>query len=144
MTKMSHPNGRKLVLQDIFQEIVDTVNNEHLFSNKEIIGFRFGYTDAEHFLCKGWVTIKETFHHYRNSKYLNPSEPHLHPLKLPETGKGKSFFADDFWEDWFDQIVDAFFEIVNNDDNDKRTVLPDLFQIPEIQQVIVIPIYIYI
>jgi hypothetical protein len=39
----------------------------------------FSETDAEHFLCKGWLIAKLTFGHYRNSKYPLQSKSFTHP-----------------------------------------------------------------
>ena len=51
-----------------------------------INGRIFDATDAEHFLCKGWVITKLTFGHYRNSKYPRSAKPHCHPERSKEIG----------------------------------------------------------
>jgi hypothetical protein len=96
-------------------------------------GFAFGFTNAEHFLCKGWIMIKKTFHHYRNSLYPNPTEPHYHPLRMLENDRGRNFFQEKWWDEWFDRIVKAFFETAVNEEIGKRTVLPEVFQVQEMQ-----------
>jgi hypothetical protein len=68
----------------VLEEIVEMVKDPSLFTDQEIVamgdqrrvdgevinpanGFAFGFTAAEHFLCKGWIMIKKMFHHYRKS-----------------------------------------------------------------------------
>ena len=58
-------------------------------------GLLFTAIDAEHWLCKGWIVIKKTFNHYRNSKYPTPLEPHYHPIKWPGTGTPENITSDE-------------------------------------------------
>ena len=51
-------------------------------------GRHFNATDAEHFLCKGWVLTKLTFGHYRNSKYPKSAKPHCHPERPSDDSTG--------------------------------------------------------
>ena len=57
-------------------------------------GLLFSPTDAEHWLCKGWIMVKKTFNHYRNSRYPKPLEPHLHPIRYPRVNLHRSIISD--------------------------------------------------
>jgi hypothetical protein len=110
--------------------IVGIVNDPDKFSDIEIMalgykrrecdgvviypatGHPFSCVDSEHFLCKGWIIVKKTFNHYRNSKYSTPLEPHLHPIKMPDTIQGRTYFSHDYLETWISQIIEAFQEAV--------------------------------
>jgi hypothetical protein len=44
-------------------------------------GRPFNTTDAEHFLCKGWLIAKQTYPVYANVAKPHFAKPHCHPLK---------------------------------------------------------------
>jgi hypothetical protein len=48
-------------------------------------GRPFNYTDAEHFLCKGWIIAKYTFPQNTASVQPISSRPHCHPIKIVDS-----------------------------------------------------------
>lgn len=83
----------------------------------------FSATDAEHWLCKGWIIIKKTFNHYRNSKYPTPLEPHLHPIKWPSVQIAHDIMSDETIDSIMERIVSMYEELTEF----HNLMLPDLF-----------------
>jgi hypothetical protein len=52
---------------------------------------------------------------------------------MPDNDRGRNFFQEKWWEEWFDRIVEAFFETAVNEEIGKRTVPPEVFQVQEMQ-----------
>ena len=71
--------GGPHVLSQALQQVIDYVKNDVNSDWLELVGFQrdeekntmndlpFNATDAEHFLCKGWLDAKLTLGHYRNA-----------------------------------------------------------------------------
>jgi hypothetical protein len=98
----------------------------------------FSYVDAEHFLCKGWILVKKTFGSYRNSKYPNSLEAHLHPIKWPDDPKVEYIATDEDISKIMQMIADQLVQCrcmeaneEGDDDNDDETeqlVLPAVYR----------------
>jgi hypothetical protein len=131
MSNWYKPKNEQQDLPETLKTIVGIVSDPDKFSNIEIMvlgykrrecdgvvinpatGHPFSCVNSEHFLCKGWIVIKKTFNHYRNSKYPTPLEPHLHPIKMPDTLQGRTYFSDHYLETcWISQTIEAFRETV--------------------------------
>jgi len=82
-------------LSQALQQVIDYVKNDVNSDWLELAGYQcdketktvrntmndrpFNATDAEHFLCKGWIDAKLTLGHYRNARRPQAAKPHCHP-----------------------------------------------------------------
>ena len=125
----------------ILENIVDRVNHgtvtreelaiagyyrdRHGKVRNTVNGLLFSPTDAEHWLCKGWILVKKTFNHYRNSRYPKPLEPHLHPIRYPRVKLDKNIIGDNEIDSVMTNITNNYEVLTSNG----KLVLPTIFRV---------------